>query len=117
VKGALIFKKIHQTNNIINSKTQPILWVVFLTVFTAATCYTNLFTRIDAAELLENLFSECESNNLGDNVLEGGLGLCSKTFDSFTVFSLLIAIIIKLFFSTLSFGSMVPAGKWVLKFL
>jgi chloride channel 3/4/5 len=106
IKAAIYIKKIQQNSQwlTVNGKKHPVLWVSFLALLTASIGYTNLFTRIDASELLEHLFAECKDEE------DRGLGLCNKSITLLTFMSLIFAVTAKLALSTITFGALVPAG-------
>lgn len=104
INSALHIRKTQENNEWLklNGKQHPILWVSLLALLTSTIGYTNLYTRIDAAVLMEYLFGECQ----GDESIV--LGLCGTYFNSTTFLALLFALCFRIFFSVVTFGTMVP---------
>ncbi|TPX38885.1 hypothetical protein SeMB42_g06130 [Synchytrium endobioticum] len=90
------------------SKRHPVLEVAVASVVTAIFCYFNIFTRIDSNELLEALFRECEGP-VGDD----GAGVCDKGATGYTIFLLLLALLMRVSLTIVSFGLKVPAGIFI----
>ncbi|KAI4784811.1 CLC voltage-gated chloride channel [Aureobasidium sp. EXF-3400] len=84
----------------------PILEATILATATAILCYPNKFLRIDMTESMEILFLECEGGHDYD-------GLCDRQNRWASVFSLLIATVLRTFLVIISYGCKVPAGIFV----
>ncbi|THZ51409.1 CLC voltage-gated chloride channel [Aureobasidium pullulans] len=84
----------------------PILEATILATATAILCYPNKFLRIDMTESMEILFLECEGGHDYD-------GLCDRQNRWSSVFSLLIATVLRTFLVIISYGCKVPAGIFV----
>ncbi|KAG0240192.1 hypothetical protein BGX31_002181 [Mortierella sp. GBA43] len=81
----------------------PIYEVFFVCLLTAVVGYPNIFTRVQAPELLANLFRECDG---GANYH----GLCDEGGIALRVFALLSASGVKGILTILTFGLAIPAG-------
>ncbi|KAL1745857.1 chloride channel [Schizophyllum fasciatum] len=83
----------------------PVLEVIGVSAVTAAVSFlVRLFFRVQMAELVANLFQECDQNR-GDYH-----GLCNPTALWENVFLLSLTAAIKLVLTSWTFGMMVPAG-------
>lgn len=82
----------------------PILEVVCISAITAGISYLIVFSRVQASELVANLFQECDTNK-GDYH-----GLCNPTAMWENVFLLVLTAIVKLGLTAWTFGMMIPAG-------
>ncbi|KZS94576.1 Cl-channel protein [Sistotremastrum niveocremeum HHB9708] len=82
----------------------PLLEVIGVTAVTAAVSYLVVFLRVPTAELVANLFLECDASK-GDYH-----GLCNLDAISETVFLLLLTAALKIVFTIVTFGMMIPAG-------
>ncbi|KAJ3214412.1 hypothetical protein HDU67_001699 [Dinochytrium kinnereticum] len=85
-----------------STKDQPILEVAVIAAGTAVVCYLNGFTRVDSSELLEYLFKECSESDFN--------GLCEKDRKGWSVFSLVVALILRLCLTIISISIKIPAG-------
>ncbi|KAG9006370.1 glycerol ethanol, ferric requiring protein [Tulasnella sp. JGI-2019a] len=83
-----------------------VMEAVTLATLTAVVGYFNRFLRIDMTESLYILFRECEGGGDYDN-------LCQTWAQWHMVNSLLLATILRVGFTVLSYGSKVPAGIFV----
>ncbi|KAI9295952.1 hypothetical protein K502DRAFT_315133 [Neoconidiobolus thromboides FSU 785] len=85
----------------------PIQQVFSIALITAAISYPNIYMRVDASELLSNLFKECDT--------EPGLypGLCDKSGLPMTMTLLTIAGLLKFFLAIFTFGLEIPAGFYM----
>ncbi|KAI5830328.1 hypothetical protein K523DRAFT_372229 [Schizophyllum commune Tattone D] len=82
----------------------PVLEVIGVSAVTAAVSFLIVFCRVQMAELVANLFQECDPNR-GDYH-----GLCNPTALWENVFLLSLTAGIKLVLTSWTFGMMVPAG-------
>jgi chloride channel 3/4/5 len=83
----------------------PIQEVIAITLITSAIGFPNIFMRLDTSELLSNLFTECDDNSL--NIL------CPKSNIFKTITLLLIASLLKLLLTIVTFGVRIPAGLFL----
>ncbi|KAJ3131162.1 glycerol ethanol, ferric requiring protein [Physocladia obscura] len=86
-------------------KDYPIMEVVILSAFTALIGYLNPFTRIDASELLEALFKECEEADFHE--------MCKASNRSATVTQIILALLMRIGLTIVSLGAKVPAGIFI----
>ncbi|KAM0715988.1 hypothetical protein Q7P37_008502 [Cladosporium fusiforme] len=84
----------------------PILESTILALFTAILCYPNMFLRIDMTESMEILFHECEGGRDFDEI-------CDANNRASTIFTLLVATVLRIFLVIISYGCKVPAGIFV----
>lgn len=82
-----------------------ILEVSLLAMGTAILCYPNPFVRIDMTESMEILFSECEGEDYH--------GLCDPNQRFLNVMSLVIATLLRIFLTIVSYGARIPCGIFV----
>ncbi|CAB4375194.1 unnamed protein product [Rhizophagus irregularis] len=79
--------------------------VVFMSVLTSIVSYLNIFMRVNPSELVANLFRECVGGDYHN--------LCNHVNHWKPTLLLLIASILKFFFTAFTFGLKVPAGVWL----
>ncbi|GJJ71365.1 chloride channel 3/4/5 [Entomortierella parvispora] len=82
----------------------PIYEVFAVCLLTAVVGYLNIFTRVQAPELLANLFRACDSGATNYH------GLCDEGGVTLRVFSLFSASAVKGLLTILTFGLAIPAG-------
>ncbi|KAL0953386.1 hypothetical protein HGRIS_004625 [Hohenbuehelia grisea] len=82
----------------------PILEVVAASALTATISYLIVFTRVQASELVANLFQECVPKKTDYH------GLCNPTAMWENVFLLLLTAALKICFTAWTFGMNLPAG-------
>ncbi|RDB23755.1 H(+)/Cl(-) exchange transporter 3 [Hypsizygus marmoreus] len=111
VLGALLIRlnvevALYRRNSYLND--WPVLEVVCVSAITAGISYLEtikvVFSRVQASELVANLFQECDPTK-GDYH-----GLCNPTAMWENVFLLILTAIIKIGLTAWTFGMMVPAG-------
>ena len=89
-------------------KRWPILEVMLVALITGLISYWNRYTKLPVTELLFELASPCDQNNVP------GTGLCPQADQiSSVIYHLGIAFIIKSFLTIITFGLKVPAGIYV----
>ncbi|KAJ3153315.1 glycerol ethanol, ferric requiring protein [Geranomyces michiganensis] len=81
-------------------KLHPIYEVAALAAGTAFLCYLNIFTRVDSSDLLEGLFRECEEADFH--------GLCSRDGRGRVIALLIVALIMRILLTTITFGVKYP---------
>ncbi|KAJ3169274.1 glycerol ethanol, ferric requiring protein [Geranomyces variabilis] len=86
-------------------KLHPIYEVAALAAGTAFVCYLNIFTRVDSSDLLEGLFRECEEADFH--------GLCSRDRRGRIIALLVVALIMRIMLTTITFGIKIPAGIFI----
>ncbi|KAI9098100.1 chloride channel [Phlyctochytrium arcticum] len=86
-------------------KDIPLQEVAVLAGVTAVFSYLNNFTRVDSSDLLEALFRECEEADFH--------GLCNQAQRGWTVFALLVALLMRTALTIVTFGAKVPAGIFI----
>ncbi|KAJ7065210.1 Cl-channel protein [Mycena amicta] len=82
----------------------PVLEVVGASAITAAISYLVVFSRVQASELVANLFQECDPTKIDYH------GLCNPTAMWENVFLLLLTAALKVLLTAWTFGMMIPAG-------
>ncbi|PKS09001.1 hypothetical protein jhhlp_003614 [Lomentospora prolificans] len=82
-----------------------VLEATLLAVGSAILCYPNPFVRIDMTESMEILFSECEGEDYH--------GLCDPNRRFLNIMSLIIATVLRIFLTTVSYGARIPCGIFV----
>lgn len=83
----------------------PIVQVVAVAFLTALINYPNFYMKLQSADLVSNLFIEC------DQVMEDPMGLCKTgTASGTTIVLLLFAAILGFYLSAVTFGLQLPAG-------
>ncbi|KAL4245856.1 Chloride channel [Abortiporus biennis] len=82
----------------------PIAEVIGFTAITAAVSYLVVFLRVQSSELVANLFQECDPAR-GDYH-----GLCNPTAVWENIFLLILTALVKIIFTSWTFGMMIPAG-------
>ncbi|KAJ6485834.1 Cl-channel protein [Mycena sanguinolenta] len=107
ILGPLLIKlnveiALYRRNSVLND--WPILEVVGVSAITAATSYLVVFSRVQASELVANLFQECDPTKIDYH------GLCNPTAMWENVFLLILTAAMKVFFTAWTFGMMIPAG-------
>ncbi|KAK9703524.1 hypothetical protein K7432_010687 [Basidiobolus ranarum] len=103
--GALIIRlnlRITRIRNITFIRHYPITEVVIVAAITALISYLNIFMRVDSTELISNLFRECEGNDY--------YTLCHHDSYASNVGLLIVAAILKIILTVLTFGIRLPAG-------
>ncbi|ORX49047.1 hypothetical protein DM01DRAFT_1338223 [Hesseltinella vesiculosa] len=83
----------------------PILEVMGIMLITAISCFWNPFSRMSLSEFVSNLFSEC--SDLNDN---GGLCANSTSEIPQLLVLLMMALVIKMALTVITFGCAVPGG-------
>ncbi|KAJ3273368.1 glycerol ethanol, ferric requiring protein, partial [Borealophlyctis nickersoniae] len=83
----------------------PVKEVAAVACLTAVICWFNIFTRVDASELLEHLFKECKESDFH--------GLCDVESRGKVFASLVMALIVRLGLTIVTFGVKVPAGIFI----
>jgi chloride channel 3/4/5 len=87
-------------------KRRPVMEVGLVALVTGVLSFWNRYTRLAVAELLFELASPCDGKTDG--------GLCPKQDEILDVVGYLsVALIIKMFLTTITFGIKVPAGIYV----
>ncbi|KAI8822386.1 putative voltage-gated chloride channel [Fimicolochytrium jonesii] len=86
-------------------KAHPVYEATVISAVTAAFCYFNIFTRVDSSDLLEGLFRECEETDFH--------GVCSRDRRGFVVASLIMALLMRIVLTIVTFGVKVPAGIFI----
>ncbi|KAJ7623517.1 Cl-channel protein [Roridomyces roridus] len=107
ILGSLLIKlnveiALYRRNSSLND--WPILEVVAVSAITAAVSYLVVFSRVQASELVANLFQECDPTKIDYH------GLCNPTAMWENVFLLLLAAALKFMLTAWTFGMMIPAG-------
>ncbi|KAJ7272542.1 Cl-channel protein [Mycena haematopus] len=107
ILGSLLIKlnveiALYRRNSVLND--WPILEVVGVSAITAAISYLVVFSRVQASELVANLFQECDSTKIDYH------GLCNPTAMWENVFLLVLTAAIKVLLTAWTFGMMIPAG-------
>ncbi|KAJ7626366.1 Cl-channel protein [Mycena polygramma] len=107
VLGPLLIKlnvevALYRRNSVLND--WPVLEVVGASAITAAISYLVVFSRVQASELVANLFQECDPAKIDYH------GLCNPTAMWENVFLLILTAAIKILLTAWTFGMMVPAG-------
>ncbi|KAF9462921.1 Cl-channel protein [Collybia nuda] len=82
----------------------PVLEVICVSAITAGISYLIVFSRVQASELVANLFQECDPTK-GDYH-----GLCNPTAMWENVFLLILTATVKVGLTAWTFGMMIPAG-------
>ncbi|KAJ7849995.1 Cl-channel protein [Mycena olivaceomarginata] len=82
----------------------PIVEVIGVSAITAAISYLVVFSRVQASELVANLFQECDPTKIDYH------GLCNPTAMWENVFLLILTAAIKVLLTAWTFGMMIPAG-------
>ncbi|KAJ7230701.1 Cl-channel protein [Mycena pura] len=82
----------------------PVLEVIGVSAITAAISYLVVFSRVQASELVANLFQECDPTKIDYH------GLCNPTAMWENVFLLVLTAAIKVLLTAWTFGMMIPAG-------
>ncbi|KAJ6561232.1 Cl-channel protein [Mycena vulgaris] len=82
----------------------PVLEVVGVSAITAAISYLVVFSRVQASELVANLFQECDPTKIDYH------GLCNPSAMWENVFLLILTAAIKVLLTAWTFGMMIPAG-------
>ncbi|KAF7309581.1 Chloride channel protein [Mycena indigotica] len=82
----------------------PVLEVIGVSAITAATSYLIVFSRVQASELVANLFQECDPTKIDYH------GLCNPTAMWENVFLLLLTAALKVLLTAWTFGMMIPSG-------
>ncbi|KAI9167477.1 H(+)/Cl(-) exchange transporter 3 [Paramyrothecium foliicola] len=92
-------------------KAYPLLEVFLVALTTGLLSYWNPLTKLSVAKLLLNIASPCNANTPRAN----DLGLCPKSVDDIPpiLATLVVALLIKGFLTTITFGIKVPAGIYV----
>lgn len=84
----------------------PVREAVILATFTASISYFNGFLKLDMAETMQALFTECGSDD--------DEWLCDKNLHKGkTIFSLLFSTVMRMFLTIITYGCKVPAGIFV----
>ncbi|KAJ7918813.1 Cl-channel protein [Mycena leptocephala] len=107
ILGSLLIKlnvevALYRRNSVLNE--WPVLEVVGASAITAAISYLVVFSRVQASELVANLFQECDPTKIDYH------GLCNPTAMWENVFLLILTAAIKVFLTAWTFGMMIPAG-------
>ncbi|KAF8196803.1 chloride channel [Mycena galopus ATCC 62051] len=107
ILGSLLIKlnveiALYRRNSVLND--WPILEVVGVSAITAAISYLVVFSRVQASELVANLFQECDSTKIDYH------GLCNPTAMWENVFLLILTAALKILLTAWTFGMMIPAG-------
>lgn len=98
-KRVVAFRKKYFTNFAVRE-------VLLLTLLTATISYFNEYLRLDMTESMEILFHECEANFKHE--------LCDDHSNKIKLFtSLLLATVLRMFFTIITYGCKVPAGIFV----
>ncbi|KAJ3392558.1 glycerol ethanol, ferric requiring protein [Lobulomyces angularis] len=107
IRMNLYIQNLRKKQQILASKKYNwhLMEVCVITFVTAAFCFLNSFTRIDSSELLEYLFRECAESNYS--------GMCDADFSTSTIFFLVIALIMRMFLTIITFGVKVPSGIFI----
>ncbi|ORX91368.1 hypothetical protein K493DRAFT_286877 [Basidiobolus meristosporus CBS 931.73] len=103
--GALIIRlnlRITRIRNTSFIRHYPITEIVIVAAITALISYLNIFMRVDSTELISNLFRECEGNDY--------YTLCNHNTFASNVGLLIVAAILKIVLTVLTFGIQLPAG-------
>lgn len=83
----------------------PIVQVLAVALLTALVNYPNFYMKVQATELVSNLFSECSQ------VLDDQIGLCKTgAASASTIVLLVFAAVLGFFLSVITFGLQIPAG-------
>ncbi|KAJ7695038.1 Cl-channel protein [Mycena rosella] len=106
VLGSVLIKlnvevALYRRNGVLND--WPILEVVGVSAITAAISYLTII-RVQASELVANLFQECDPTKIDYH------GLCNPTAMWENVFLLILTAVIKVLLTAWTFGMMIPAG-------
>lgn len=88
-------------------KSYPVLEVFMVALLTSLVGYLFQFTSVSSTELVANLFRECEEVDYDFN------GICDPTQFKDIILLLLLAAVIKSFFTVFTFGILVPAGIFI----
>ncbi|KAJ7089712.1 Cl-channel protein [Mycena belliarum] len=107
VLGSLLIKlnveaALYRRNNALHE--WPVLEVVGASAITAAISYLIVFSRVQASELVANLFQECDPTKIDYH------GLCNPSAMWENVFLLILTAALKVLLTAWTFGMMVPAG-------
>ncbi|KAJ7173729.1 Cl-channel protein [Mycena filopes] len=107
ILGSLLIKlnveiALYRRNSVLNE--WPVLEVVGVSAITAAISYLVVFSRVQASELVANLFQECDPNKIDYH------GLCNPSAMWENIFLLVLTAAIKVLLTAWTFGMMVPAG-------
>ncbi|KAF7317887.1 Chloride channel protein [Mycena kentingensis (nom. inval.)] len=82
----------------------PVVEVIGVSAITAAISYLIVFSRVQASELVANLFQECDATKIDYH------GLCNPTAMWENVFLLLLTAALKILLTAWTFGMMIPSG-------
>jgi chloride channel 3/4/5 len=83
----------------------PITQVVIIALLTALINYPNFYMKLQASELVSNLFVECKQ------AVEDPIGLCKQgAASSTTIVLLLFGAVLGFFLAAVTFGLQLPAG-------
>lgn len=83
----------------------PITQVLIVAFLTALINYPNFYMKLQASELVSNLFTECSQ------MLEDPFGLCKTgAASASTIVLLMFAAIVGFFLAAITFGLQIPAG-------
>ncbi|KAJ7746724.1 Cl-channel protein [Mycena maculata] len=93
---------LYRRNSVLNE--WPVLEVVGVSAITAAISYLVVFSRVQASELVANLFQECDPTKIDYH------GLCNPTAMWENVFLLVLTAALKILLTAWTFGMMIPAG-------
>ncbi|KAK6543851.1 hypothetical protein TWF694_000578 [Orbilia ellipsospora] len=85
-------------------KSYPIIEVVIIASISALINYPNVFMRVQASELVANLFQECKATN--DDILD----ICQDGKTAGPVSLLLLASLVGMALAAFTFGLQIPAG-------
>ncbi|KAF7356914.1 Chloride channel protein [Mycena venus] len=107
ILGSLLIKlnveiALYRRNSVLND--WPILEVVGVSAITAAISYLVVFSRVQASELVANLFQECDPTKIDYH------GLCNPSAMWENVFLLVLTAALKVLLTAWTFGMMIPAG-------
>ncbi|KAJ7460664.1 Cl-channel protein [Mycena latifolia] len=107
ILGSLLIKlnvevALYRRNSVLNE--WPILEVVGASAITAAISYLVVFSRVQASELVANLFQECDPTKIDYH------GLCNPSAMWENVFLLILTAALKVLLTSWTFGMMIPAG-------
>ncbi|KAJ7035598.1 Cl-channel protein [Mycena alexandri] len=107
ILGSLLIKlnveiALYRRSSVLNE--WPVLEVVGVSAITAAISYLVVFSRVQASELVANLFQECDANKIDYH------GLCNPSAMWENVFLLVLTAAIKVLLTAWTFGMMIPAG-------
>ncbi|KAJ6581159.1 Cl-channel protein [Mycena capillaripes] len=107
ILGSLLIKlnvevALYRRNSVLNE--WPVLEVLGASAITAAISYLVVFSRVQASELVANLFQECDPTKIDYH------GLCNPTAMWENVFLLVLTAAIKMLLTAWTFGMMIPAG-------